>query len=109
MKVRVRYDAHLPALSLQYGENWRYILAGKVFQTLHGSVLCKNWHLCRVHWEDCKLKIPYTPTPPEVATTVAGLIKVVWEEWHACLHYSSGRTSSPRKPYSDLALTHLGK
>ena len=41
-------NAHLAALSLRYGENSRTLLAGKVLCTLHGYVLCKNWHLCGV-------------------------------------------------------------
>ena len=46
--VRVRYDAHLPALSLWERENSRTLLEGKVLTTVHGHILCKNWHLCRV-------------------------------------------------------------
>ena len=46
MRVRVRYDAHLPALSLWDRENSCSILEGTVLPTLHGAVLCKNWHLC---------------------------------------------------------------
>ena len=75
-RVRVRYNAHLPSLSLRGGENSRYILAGAVLPTLHGHVLCKNWHLCGVCWEDCKRKNSHPPNPPEVATTISGLLKV---------------------------------
>ena len=52
-RVRVRYDAHLPSLSLRDGEKTRSILMGAVLPTLHGHVLCKNWHMCGVCWEDC--------------------------------------------------------
>ena len=75
-RVRARYDVHLPSLSLHDGENSRSILAGAVLPTLHGHVLCKNWNLCGVCWEDCKCKNLHVPTPPEVATTIAGLLKV---------------------------------
>ena len=74
--MRVRYDAYLPALSLWYRENSCLILVVTVLPTLHVAVLCKNWHLCRACWEDCKRKRLHVPTPPtEVATTVAGLLK----------------------------------
>ena len=76
--MKVRYDAHLPSMSLRDGENSWSILVGAVFPTLHGHVLCKNCHLCRVCWEDCgDLHIP---TPPEVAITIARLLKVVQGE-----------------------------
>ena len=74
-RVLVRYDSHLPALSLRDGESTRSILAGTVLPTLHGAVFCKNWHLCRSCWEDCERKRLHVPTPPEVAKTVAGLLK----------------------------------
>ena len=74
-RMWVRYDAHLPALSLWDRENSCYILVGTVLQTLHAAVLCKNWHLCRSCWEDCERHRSHVPTPPEVATTVAGLLK----------------------------------
>ena len=73
-RVWVRYNAHLPALYLQEGENLRSILAGRVLLTLHGAVLCNNCHLCGSCWEDCKRKRSHVPTPPEVPTTVAGLL-----------------------------------
>ena len=34
-QVRERYEAHLPSLSLWYGENSWFILAGAVLPTLH--------------------------------------------------------------------------
>ena len=52
-RVRVRYDAHLPSLSLRDGDQTWSILTGAVLPTLHGHVLCKNWHMCGVCWEDC--------------------------------------------------------
>ena len=42
-RVRVRYNSHLPDLSLQDGESTRSILVVMVLPTLHGAVLCKNW------------------------------------------------------------------
>ena len=44
-RVLVHYDTHLSALSLWDGENLRSLLVRKVVPTLHGHVLCKNWHL----------------------------------------------------------------
>ena len=46
-----------------------------VLLNLHDAVLSNNWHLCGVCWEDCKRKHLHVPTPPEVATTVAGTLK----------------------------------
>ena len=51
------------------------ILAGTVLSTLHGAVLCKNWHLCGYCWEDYERKCLHVPTSSEAATTVAGMIK----------------------------------
>ena len=62
-RVWVRYDAHLPALSLWDGENSHSILSGAVLQSLHGAVIFKIWYLCGVCWEDCKLKCLHIPTP----------------------------------------------
>ena len=82
--MRVRYDAHLPSLSLQDGEQTRSILTGAFLPTLLGHVICKNWHMCGVCWEDWERKNSPIPTPPlGVATTISGLLKVVREgEWH---------------------------
>ena len=63
-RVRVRYDAHLPSLSLRDGEQTRLILTGAVLPTLHGHVLCKKLHMCGVCWEDCERKNSHVPTPP---------------------------------------------
>ena len=79
-RVRVRYDAHLPSLSLRDGEQTRSILTGAVLPTLLGHVLCKNWHMCGVFWEDCERKNLHIPSPPEAANTIAGLLKVAWGE-----------------------------
>ena len=51
-RVRLRYDAHLPSLSLWDGEKSRSILTGVVLLTLCSHVLCKNLHMCGVCWED---------------------------------------------------------
>ena len=79
-RVRVRYDAHLPSLSLWDGEKTRSILSGAVLPTLNGHVLCKNWHMCGVCWEECERKNLHVPTPPEAANTIAGLLKVARRE-----------------------------
>ena len=62
--MQVRYDAHLPDLSLWDGENSRSILAGTVLPTLHSDVIFKNWNLCGVCWEDYKQKFSHVSTPP---------------------------------------------
>ena len=49
-RVRMRYDAHLPTLSLRDRENSRSILVGTVLPTLQGAVLCNNCHLCGYCW-----------------------------------------------------------
>ena len=41
-QVKVRYDAHLPSLSLHGGLNSCFILTRAVLPTLHGHVICKN-------------------------------------------------------------------
>ena len=74
--MRVGYDAHLPFLYLWDREQTRSILTGAVLPSLRGHVLCKNWHMCGVCWEDCKHKNSHVPTPPEAANTIAGLLKV---------------------------------
>ena len=73
-RVRVRYNAQLPALSLWDGENSHSILVGTVPLILHGAVICNNWHLCGSFWEECERKRLHIPNPPEVATTVAGIL-----------------------------------
>ena len=74
--MRVHYEAHLTSLSLWDGENLRSILAGAVLPTLHSHVLCKNWNLCGVCWEECERKNSHVLIPPEVANTIARLLKV---------------------------------
>ena len=95
--VKALYDAHLPSLSLQDGGNLRYILVGAVLPTLHDHVLFKNWHLCGVYWEECKRKKLHVPTPPEVATTIAGLLKLDRGGGYrgACSLAASDRLPSP--------------
>ena len=51
-RVRVRYEVHLPALSLRYRKIPRTFLEGTVLLKVHGHVNCKKWHLCRLLWED---------------------------------------------------------
>ena len=55
-QVQVRYEVHLPSLYLCDGDKLRSILVGTVLPTLNSHVLCKNRHLCRVCWEECKRK-----------------------------------------------------
>ena len=63
-QVRVRYDAHLPSLSLWDVEQTRSILMGAVLPTLRGHVLYKNWHMFEVCWEDWECKKLARPYPP---------------------------------------------
>ena len=54
MRAQERYGVHLPALYLRERGKSRNILAGTFLPTVQGHVLCKNWHLCRLCWEDCE-------------------------------------------------------
>ena len=108
-RVRAQYDAHLPSLYLWYRENLWTLLTGTVLPTLHSHIICKNWHLYGVCWEDCECKNSHVVTPPGVATTIAGLLKVAWGVWHGCLQPSGGRPSYPQKTQTRLGLTFKGK
>ena len=55
-RVGVRYEAHLPALSLRDGEKPHTIIAGAFLPAVQGHVICKNWHLCGLCWEYCEHK-----------------------------------------------------
>ena len=55
-RLRVHYEAHLPTLTLQDGENPCTIIVGEVLPMVQGHILCKNYHLYRLFWEDCKRK-----------------------------------------------------
>ena len=41
-RVRVRYDAHMPTLSLRVGLIFNTILSGEILPTVQGHILCKN-------------------------------------------------------------------
>ena len=58
------YEGHLPSLSLWYGNNLWSILAVAVLPNLHIHIICKNWHLCGVCWEERERKNSHIPTPP---------------------------------------------
>ena len=78
MRVRVCYNSHLPTLSLRDRENLRTILAGTVLPSVQVRVLCKNWHLCGLCWEDCEHKNSHIPTSPDVVATLTRLLKKAW-------------------------------
>ena len=46
LRVRVRYEEHLPILSLRDRENSHIILAGTVLPTVQGHVFFNKWYLC---------------------------------------------------------------
>ena len=76
-RVRARYNAHLPTLSLPDGDYLRILLVGPVLPALHGHVIYKNWHLCGVCWNYCERKYLQVPTPSlGLATTIVSLLKV---------------------------------
>ena len=75
-RVRVRYDTHLPSLFLQDGKNLHSILTREVLFALYGHVLGNKSHLYGVCSEDCGRKNSHVPTHPEVATTIARILKV---------------------------------
>ena len=62
--VRVRYEAHLTALSLWYRENARIIMAGTVLRTVQVHVICNNWILHGLCCEDRKRKNCTSQPPP---------------------------------------------
>ena len=96
--MRVRYAAHLPTLSLRDGENLRSILAGTVLPTLHGAVLCKNWHLCGACWEDCEQKRSHVPNPQRQRQPSLGCLrKPKGNGMRACSLAAAGRFP-PKKP-----------
>ena len=76
VRVWDQYNVQLLIISLHYGENSWSFLAGTVLTTLHGHAIFKNCHLCGVCWEDCECRKSHVPTPPGVAITIYGLIKV---------------------------------
>ena len=61
-RVWVRYKLHLPAELIQDGENSKSLLEGMVLPTLHGQIICKNWHLCGECLEECEHKNTHVPT-----------------------------------------------
>ena len=82
---RLHYVAYLPTLSLQDRENSQNLLEGTVPPTLYGNVICKNWHLCGLCWDDCEQNNELIPTPLDVAPTIIEMLKTAWGEWHGCL------------------------
>ena len=73
--MQVHSEVHLPAMFLWDGENSRTILVARVLPMVQVRILCKNWHLCRLCWEDCARKNSHVPTSPAVATAIARLLK----------------------------------
>ena len=71
----VRYEAHLPALSLWDGEKLITILAGRVLPAVQVNILFKNWHLCGMFWGDCEHKDLHVPTFPDLTAAITGLLK----------------------------------
>ena len=96
--VRVRYDAHLPALSLWGMDNSWTLPAGTVLSTLNGHIIYKNWHICRVCWYYCARNYLHVPTPPEVVTAIYGLLKTAQGgDMSACSLAAAGRIH-PQNP-----------
>ena len=60
-------------------------------------------------WEDCECKNSHPLTPPEAATTIAGLLKVARGECQGCPQPISIRPSPPTNPQALLGLTSRGK
>ena len=42
---------------------------------VQGHVLCKNWQLCGLLWEEFKRKNSHVSTSPDMAETLTGLLK----------------------------------
>ena len=64
MRLQVIYEEHLPALYLQEGGNSCTIMVQTILPKVQGHVIFKNWHLCRLCWEDCDHKICMFLPPP---------------------------------------------
>ena len=103
-QLQARYEAHPPSQLLWDGENPRFIPAEAVFPTLKGHVICKNWHLFGVFWEDYKRKHSHVPIPPEVETTNVGLLKVARGEWQGYLQPIYGRPTPTPPPPTPMPL-----
>ena len=108
-RVKVHYEALLPDLSLWDVENSWTQLTRAVFPTIHCYVICKNFHLCGLFWEEFEHKNSHVPTSMDVAYTITGLMKTALGGLCDCLHPSGISPSSPLKLPSSLSLTSKGK
>ena len=72
----------------------------------HGHVICKNWPLCGMCWEDCKHKIFHVTTSPDLAESITRLLKKACGERLSCLKPSGNRKDTPLENSSYLNLTH---
>ena len=75
MRVRVRYDDHLPDLYLWDKETSRNLLMGEVLPNIHGYIIFKNWHLCGLCWDKCERENLHLPNSRDVVATITGLLK----------------------------------
>ena len=53
-RVWLCYKDYPPTLYLQGEVNEHNFLAGEVIPIVQGPVLCKNWHLYGLCWEECE-------------------------------------------------------
>ena len=54
--------------------------------------MCKNWHLCKLCWEDCKRKELHVPNSPDMSATLTGLLKTArGNDSRACILAMTGR------------------
>ena len=74
-RVRVHYEEHLSALSLQEGENVHTILAKTFLPTVQLRVILNNLHLYILFWEYCERQNLHVSTSPNVMAAITGMLK----------------------------------
>ena len=95
-------------MSLHYGYKLLSILAGAVLPTLHSHVICKNWYLCGVCWEDWERKNLHAPPPQRWKPPSPEYLK--WcggNDWGAFSIAVAGRLPPPNSQAS-LGLSSRG-
>ena len=103
----VWYNVHLSSLSFLDRENSWTLLTGLLLHSIYTFFVITG--TCADFVRRTLIKNLHLPTTPEVATTLAGLLKSAWGEWQLHLLPSSGRPDSPTTPPSYIILFKHGK
>ena len=77
-RLRVQYDTHLPALSLQYRDKFRTLLVGVVLRTFHGHFFVRTSISMICVGINASVKNSHVPTNPDVVATITGMMKTAW-------------------------------